>query len=169
MLLYTSRNIGGWRSSNAVKKRTCGQVQKVTHLLDSDHPTIKNLSIIEFDNKILMGINGRTVRSLHLLLGINSDRFLYFRHNFSLSNLWTSVRKLITSFHCKIDDGYQNYLLIIEDVSCFASKITKSTRLALRERWSAKLKNLSVQGRVARAFSLDVRSNDIPYLISQRT
>ena len=118
------------------------------------------------DNIISTGLKCRTACHLKFLSGSNDDGLFAFRHNSTLSNLQTRVRKAITRLHCKIDADEQKYLSIIDNVSCFAFKITKSIRLALRERWSAKLKNFSVQGRVASAYSLDIRSNDIPYIIS---
>ena len=167
--LYASRNVGGLAIQKCSEEADIWTSAKGIQLLDSDDLTIRHLARIKLDNTISTGLKGRNACHLKFLSGSNDDGLFTFRHNSTLSNLWTRVRKAVTRLHCKIDADEQNYLLIIDDVSCFASKITKSIRLALRERWSAKLKNLSVQGRVARAFSLDVRSNDIPYLISQRT
>ena len=58
----------------------------------------------------------------------------------------------LTRLHCKIDADEQNYLLIIDDIQNY--KVHQISP----QREMVKLKNLSDQGRVARAFSLDVRS-----------
>ena len=85
-------------------------------------------------------------------------------------NIRTRSRKDAVSLHIRIDADDQNKpIIIVDDFSCCVKMAVRTIRLALRNRWSEKLKALPIQGRVARSFALDPTSKDYPYLLSVRS
>ena len=168
--LYATRSVGGLAIPKSIEEADVWTLSKGLHLLNSRDKTISMLAQKELTQTIETGLKGATA-SHHKFLSGNNDGGLYaFRHNSTLTNIWTRTRKAAARLHCKIDaDDKNKTLLIIDDFSCRPSKVVRTVRLALRERWSEKLLSLAVQGRVASAMSLDKSSGDIPHLTSART
>ena len=162
--------MGGLAIPKSIEEADVWTLSKGLHLLNSRDETISMLAQKELTQTIETGLKGATA-SHHKFLSGNNDGGLYaFRHNSTLTNIWTRTRKAAARLHCKIDaDDKNKTLLIIDDFSCRPSKVVRTVRLALRERWSEKLLSLAVQGRVASAMSLDKSSGDIPHLTSART
>ncbi|GFS18481.1 reverse transcriptase [Elysia marginata] len=92
-----------------------------------------------------------------------------FRHHSTRANIWTRARHSATRLHCRIDATSDTPTITAEDVSSVPAKVVKSLRLVSRQRWTAKLLNALVQGRVARGLNLDKSTKDIARLEPSRS
>ena len=130
--------IGGRASDSQVDRRgRC--MDSLQGPTSAKFETINTLAQKELTQTIETGLKGATA-SHHKFLSGNNDGGIYaFRHNSTLTNIWTRTRKAAARLHCKIDADDRNQLiLIIDDFSCRPSKVVRTVRLALRERWSLK-------------------------------
>ena len=166
---YANRALGGMGIGNISEEADIWTIAKGTQLLNSSDPAIQKMAFNQLSETIASaaGIDNEIPIS-EFLSGSQANGLYAYRYNSKGANLWTRTRHSSRHLKTRIDvSDMENIKIQIDDICAVPQKVVRSIRLALRNRWSDRLRSYPKQGAVARSFHSNQAEHAITQLISQ--
>jgi len=169
---YADRSAGGLGFTTLADDADVWTIARAAQLLTSTDPTIRSISWSQLNSTIRRGL--RLVGSPDLPVGpylSGSSEGALYRLRYGTNptvTLWSLARSAAKRMKVQFDvSGDQQIRLIADDIAVLPLKAVKGLRLAIRQRWTAKLVEKPYQGRVAAGLYLD-SSKDIARMTAGR-
>ena len=172
---YADRRIGGLGTVNLNEDADVWTIARATQLLSSKDEVVRKVCWAQLEDTIKRSFNNDDPIPSELpfsdYLSGSTDGCLWrmsYAHR-SGRNLWSLARRAASTRKARIDVSDSVITQItVDDISCCPVKAVRGLRTAIRNQWSKKFLDCSMQGRVAAGLDLDP-SSDMSRLVSCRT